>query len=223
MKYIVYLFLTVVLCFSCNRKTKMYSLKGRLVNCDATPGANQVLEITQYPKSSGLGGSTRNKTRLKEKIVTDANGEFIWLYETNHLQDLEVSINEPGSGNSFYLPVENLDLGDIIYKAKTLLYCKIKVANAYTSSDTLLYSDVYSYPSIQLIGPFHDTVLGLRTVNRLNTMVYNPTSKKLETQLPGNSVGSSYRFKHRSTSPVATYSIMATCNAVPDTFVVTIH
>lgn len=224
MKWFFCLFLMVSLFFSCNRKTKQYVLKGRLVNsCDGSPGANQALEIRQRPISSGLGGSTKNKTRITENIVTNANGEFVLVYETNHTRELEITIDSQRYSNIFDLPVENLDLGDIPYKGKSVVYCKIKVNNPYTALDTLVYSELYAYPGIQMIGPFHDTILGLRIINDSYDLKYNRSLKKLEKRSSDISINANYRIKHRNAPPVITYSTITTCNIVPDTFVVTIN
>lgn len=224
MKYVICLWFIALVFFSCNRKTKQYTLRGRLVNaCDGSPDANQALRITQFAKSSGLGGSTKNKTRIDERLVTDANGNFVLVYETNHSAELEIDIDGPNANSRFNLPVENLDLGDIPLRGKSLVYFKLKVNNPYTSADTLLYSELNSPPTMQMTGPFRDTVLGLRVMNGSNDLMYNRSLKKLEKAYSGISVSSSYRIKRPNTPAVNTYSTLGICNTVADTFVVTIN
>ncbi len=202
-----------------DEETKEYSIKGRLINaCDGSPLANETVTLSQVKKASQPYHQTP-PVNASGSVITNTNGEFEMIYETNHKRE-NVILNK-----FFNVPVENLDLGDIPYQKTLLVFYKVKVNNPYTHLDTLYFSDVTDYIlSYKMSGPFHDTVIGLRTLYSNENLTYNATLKKIinndsqqniNAYYSINSTNNSFQFKSTNT--------ILLCNAVADTLVLNIN
>jgi hypothetical protein len=159
--------------FNVLAKPQQYYIKGRLINdCDNSPVADIRIDLTQR----GAGGIlTPYKKGVNVYTTSEYNGDFEILYKVNHKSDLSLLTMES------QIPAENLDLGNIPYYSTATVYYKIKINNPYSNTDTLFIFDITSNNNYyKMLGPFHDTIIGIKTIKYPNELKYNPELKIVE-------------------------------------------
>lgn len=203
MKYF-YLLWIAGLVISCKPKKTDYSIKGRLVNgCDGSPVKNQKVQAIQMNAEDGFNASA----------ISDANGDFEVLVSSAE------KVNYRFMNLQEEVPLETVDYGEIPLYSNSLFYYRIQVTNPHGAQDSLwIVAPEMTNKFYLMRGPFHDTVIGLRTFTAINTLVYNARTKRLNPSNTTNTVRAWYKINRTSYAATKSVEIApAVCNTVADT------
>ncbi len=214
MKVCFLFILSTFLFFSCKPKSEQYNIKGRLINsCDNSPIKN----VKIIARQSAIHALTPAKSSagFEESATSDDNGSFEISYTTaqkSPIQLLETTLS-----------VGTTDLGDIRLYSNSKVYYKVKVNNAHTNLDTLFIVDITSPNTYyKMYGPFHDTVIGIKTVTAVNTLANN--SGSIQQTNTTNKIDSWYKINRKNYSYSNGASIMAQiCHTIPDTLTLIVN
>lgn len=208
MKFLFLPLLLTILFFSCKPKDVEYTIKGKLVNsCSSTPLANIKVQAIQNNTNDGFS----------ETATSDANGDFEILFKTSQKTTYHL-LNINKSNLDQDMPVESADYGMIPLYSDVNVYYKVKINNAYTTADTLLIVDVNA-PNhyYKMCGPFHDTIIGTKTITVVNTLVYNRDRKQIEKTNTSAEVTVWYKINGTNYYSNRATIQAATCGIKPDT------
>lgn len=213
MKFLFLPFLPILLFFSCKPKDVEYTIKGKLLNsCSNTPLANIKVQAIQNNTNDGF----------METGTSDANGDFEILFKTSQKTTFHLlNVNESSLDQD--MPVESADYGIIPLYSDVNVYYKIKIDKAYTTADTLLIVDV-NMPNhyYKMYGPFHDTVIGTKTITVVNTLVYNRDSRQIEKTNASAEVTAWYKINGTNYYSNRATIQATTCGTKPDTLTLTV-
>lgn len=216
LKYFIF-FLFTTLFISCKSKPEQYYIKGKLINiCDNTPVIGERVEMFQ----KGIGGTiTAYKKGISLYTFTNNNGEFEIIYDAYHKTPFTFM------DVSTYLPIENLDLGDIPFQSSSTIVYKINANNSYSNTDTLWFSNINNnLLTNMIIGPFNDVVIGTHMVDSHNSLQYNESSKKIEVIDSLNYFYASYKLKTSGSNFVLQQrKYLKKCNNIADTLTIEIN
>ena len=196
---------------ACKNKATNYCIKGKLVNyCDNSSIANVDVNLSQR----GAGGIiTPYKKGVYLKTQSNSNGEFEIVFDVYHKSKLTfLTMQEQ-------IPAQNLDIGSIPYSSSSLIYYRVKINNVYTNTDTLFIFDITSQNKYyKMLGPFHDTTIGLKVISSLNDLKYNAELKKVEKINSTQNIDAWYsiNYKKRAINNVI-FIESKNCNAIADT------
>ena len=156
MKNIFLIILIAFIATSCKKEGKTtYTIKGQMLIC--INGVEKPYLINTAINLFQQKDGSNNKSKVLANTIIDANGNFIFTYNTNNSYD-SLIIRE-GSGFGFNniitdVPIKNINNLKVFYAARYNLVVSLNVLKPYTNLDTILVIKPDSIISMKIPGPF---------------------------------------------------------------------